>query len=99
MMFERVKFDVPCTIKVEHTNEHFHAHVELDGDIIMQPGDQVRVHGAPIRVLFGERMVERRTATIARANVFERAWARIKSQVELTELYEITFSSAPGAGR
>ena len=65
----------------------------------MQPGDQVHVHGAPIRVLFGERMVERRTATIARATFFERIWTRIKSQVELTELYEITFSSAPGAGR
>jgi hypothetical protein len=98
-MFARVTFDVPCTILVEHTNEHLHAHVELDGDPIMQPGDRVCVHGAPIRVRFGERLVERRTATVARAHFFERLWAKLKSQVELTELYEITFSSTPGAGR
>jgi hypothetical protein len=51
------------------------------------------VHGKPIRVLFGERIVERRTATVARANVFERAWMRLKGDLDLTEMYEITFSS------
>ena len=86
-------FDVPCTVEVEHTDVHLHAHVELDGDIIMNPGDSVCVHGAPIRVLFGEKIVERRMATVARANIFERAWMRIKGDFDLTEMYEITFSS------
>jgi hypothetical protein len=93
MIFARTRFDTPCTIEVEHTNEHLHAHVELDGDITIYPGDQVKVHGKPIKVLFGERIVERRTATIARANFFERTWMRVKGDLDLTEMYEITFSS------
>jgi hypothetical protein len=96
MIFQRVKFDVLCTVEVEHTDEHFHAHVEIDDNIIMQPGDRVSVHGDPIHVKFGAHLVERRTATIERANMFERAWTILKSQLELTELYEITFSSTPG---
>ena len=43
-------FDTPCTIEVEHGFDHLHAHVELDGDIPIYPGDKVRVHGASIRL-------------------------------------------------
>ncbi len=93
MIFRRTRFDTPCTIEIEHTDAHLHAHVELDGDIAIAPGDSVRVHGAPVRVRFGERMTERRTATVTRANVFERAWMRLKGDLDLTEMYEITFSS------
>ena len=46
-------FDTPCTITVEQSSEHFHAHVELAGEIAMEPGDKVRVHGAPISIPFG----------------------------------------------
>lgn len=93
MIFRRARFDTPCTIEVEHTDAHLHAHVELDGDVAINPGDRVRVHGAPVRVRFGERMTERRTATVTRANLFERAWTRIKGDFDITEMYEITFSS------
>lgn len=93
MIFRRARFDTPCTIEVEHTDAHLHAHVELDGDVAINPGDRVQVHGAPVRVRFGERMTERRTATVTRANFFERAWTRIKGDLDLTEMYEITFSS------
>ncbi len=95
MIFSRTSFDTPCTIEVEHTDAHLHAHVELDGDVIMAPGDKVRVHGKPIRVLFGEKIVERRTATVSRATALERAWMRIKGDFSLTEMYEIAFTSEP----
>lgn len=97
MIFSRTRFDTGCTIEVEHTNEHLHAHVELDGDVAIYPGDEVKVHGAPIRVCFGERIVERRTATVARATAIERAWTKLKGDFDFTEMYEINFSS--GAGR
>jgi hypothetical protein len=93
MIFRRARFDTPCTIEVEHTDAFLHAHVVLDGDVAIGPGDRVRVHGAPIRVAFGERMTERRMATVARATAVERLWTRLKGDLDLTEMYEITFSS------
>jgi hypothetical protein len=93
MIFRRTRFDTPCRIEVEHTNEHLHAHVELEGDVAIQPGDKVRVGGAPIRVPFGGRLVERRMATVTRATALGRAWTRLRAQFELTELYEVSFST------
>jgi hypothetical protein len=89
----RRRFDTPCTIEVEHTNEHLHAHVVLDGDIAIEPGDRVCVHGRAVRVPFGGRLVERRTATVTRATAIERLWVRLRSRFELTELYELSFSA------
>ena len=43
-------FDTPCTIEVEHGFDHLHAHVELDGDVPIYPGDKVRVHGSAIQI-------------------------------------------------
>ena len=51
-------FDTPCTVEVEHGFNHLHAHVELDGDVEIYPGDKVRVHGTSIRLPYGERIVE-----------------------------------------
>ena len=87
------QFDTGCTIEIEHSFDHLHAHVELDGDVVMQPGDRVRVHGAAIALPYGRRIVERRTATVTRATAIERAWVKLKSRFALTELYEITFTS------
>ena len=39
--------EVPCTVEIEQTSESLHAHVELDGDIEIRPGDEVIVHDAP----------------------------------------------------
>ena len=36
----RRSFDVPCTVEIEQTSETLHAHVVLDGDIQIQPGDE-----------------------------------------------------------
>lgn len=88
----REKFEVPCTVEIEQTSETLHAHVILDGDIEIAPGDAVRVHDAPAGVPFGERLVVRRTATVLRGNALDRLRARIEGYLELTELYEVSFS-------
>lgn len=86
-------FDVPCTIEVEHTNEHLHAHVALDGDVPIFPGDRVRVHGEAIQVLYGESATYNRTATVRRAGWLSRQWTRFLASLEITELYEVSFSA------
>jgi len=88
----RHSFQVPCTIAVEHTNEHFHAHLELDGNPPMHPGDKIRVEGAPVSVGFGESAVLRRTATVTRAGPLVRLWTRLRANLEVTELYEVSFT-------
>lgn len=92
-LLRRTRFDTQCTIEIEHTFDNLHAHVELDGDIALGPGDQVKVHGAAVKLPFGERLVLRRPVTVWKATPFGRLWTRMKAQLELTELYEITFSS------
>lgn len=91
-LFSRRRLDTACTVAVEHTNERFEAHVELDGAVEIRPGDRVRVHGAPIRVAFGETLVVRRQATVERAGLIERVLTRIASRLEFAELYEVSFT-------
>ena len=55
---------LPCTVEVEHSDESLHAHVALDGNPDIGPGDRVRVHGAAIRIAFGEKISVRRAATL-----------------------------------
>ena len=38
---QRETIDVPCTIEIENTLESLHAHVELDGGLQMNAGDEV----------------------------------------------------------
>ena len=82
---KRSSFEVPCTVDIEQTADSFHAHVILDGDIEIRPGDEVTVHDAPTDIAFGERIVVRRMATVVRA--------RLQGYLELTELYEVSFSN------
>lgn len=86
-------FETPCTITVEQSSEHFHAHVELDGDIAMEPGDKVRVHGAPISIPFGTRQVFERRATVTRASPLKRGLTRLAAYFDLSELYEVSFNA------
>jgi hypothetical protein len=88
----RKTFDVPCTVEIEQTSETLHAHVVLDGDIQIRAGDEVMVHDAPTQVEFGERLVVRRTATVIRGGPLDRLRAGIEGYLELTELYEVSFS-------
>ncbi len=88
-------FDVPCRIAVEQSEAHFHAHVELAGNLAVHPGDRVRVHGDPIRIPFGQSMVIERMATVERAGPVLRGWTRLVAYLGLTELYEVSFN--PGS--
>ena len=91
-LFSRETFDVPCTVEVSHTFESLHAHVVLDGDIPIHPSDEVVVHGAPIKVPYGQVMSERRAATVTRGTALERAWTRLTGDLEFMELCEFSFS-------
>ncbi len=89
----RRRIDVPCTIEIEQTHDFFHAHVELDGDLRLRPGDRVLVLGEPIRVGFGEKLSVRRAATLERAGWLARAWTRLAATLDLGELYDVSFTS------
>jgi|APEBP8051072974_1049382.scaffolds.fasta_scaffold41345_2 uncharacterized Zn finger protein len=86
------RFEVGCTIFVSHTFESLHAHVELDGNIPIYPGDEVIVQGAPVRVPYGETAEIRRMATVVRASPLERLWTRATGRLEVMELLEFSFS-------
>ncbi|MEA3265156.1 MAG: hypothetical protein U9R07_16925 [Pseudomonadota bacterium] len=87
------RFDVPCRIAIEQSEAYFHAHVELEGDVAINPGDRVQVHGAPMQVAFGESAVFERTATVTRAGPLLRGWTKLAAYFDLSELYEVSFSS------
>ena len=87
------QIDVPCTIDIENTFESLHAYVELDGNLPINPGDEVLVHGEPVRVPYGQKLTLRRLATVTRATAFERMWTKLIAWLKLTELYEVSFSS------
>lgn len=91
-LFRKRRIDVPCTVEVSHTFESLHAHVDLDGDVKIEPGDEVLVHGEPIMVPYGEVRTERRTATVTKATIFERLWTRATGDFEFMELCEFSFS-------
>lgn len=82
---------MPCTVEIEQTAESLHAHVELQG-IAADPGDEVIVHGAPSHVPFGEKMTVHCRATLVRAGPWRRFKARYEGYMELTELFEVSFS-------
>jgi hypothetical protein len=84
--------DVMCTVRVVNTFESLAAHVEIDGNVVIEPGDEVLVHGDPIRVPYGETATERRSATIRRAGWLERQWIRMTGDLEFMELLEFSFS-------
>ena len=91
-LLTRTRFDTPCRVEVELSDEFCCANVVLANDYAIGPGDRVRVHGAPIHVGFGERRVEQRTATVECASAVERLWTKLAGHFEMTELYEVSFS-------
>jgi hypothetical protein len=84
--------EVPCTVDLEQTTESLHAYVELHG-IDIRPGDEVIVHDPPAMVGFGERLTCERRATVVRAGQVQSLMARVAGYLELTELYEVSFSN------
>ena len=89
----RTTATVPCTIEIENTFESLHAHVELHGAAPVEAGDEVLVHGDMIRVPYGQKVVLQRQATVTRANGLQRMLTILAAHFELTELYEVSFSS------
>ncbi len=85
-------FDTGCTVRVSHTFESLSAHVELDGNPPMFPGDRVLVHGAEINPPYGEIRVERRTATVTQAGWLERTWTRLTGTLECLSLLDVSFT-------
>jgi hypothetical protein len=90
-LFSR-RFEIGCTVEIEHTSASLHAYVELDGDVAIEPGDEVLVHDAPTDVPFGEKVSVRRQASVVQAGLIRRGLARLGGLFELTELYEVSFS-------
>jgi hypothetical protein len=91
-LFYRQRIETPCRIEIEQSDEHFHAHVELAGDIEISPGDRVQVHGGPITIPLNSRLVLERMATVDRAIAPVRWWTKAAAYFDLTELYEVSFS-------
>jgi hypothetical protein len=85
-------FEVFCTVRVSHTFENLSAHVELDGEVEIQPGDRVRVHGAAINPPYGQVQEARRLATVTRATWLERTWLRLTGELNCLSLLEVSFS-------
>ncbi len=88
----RTSFDTPCTVEIERSADTLEAHVSIDSDYQVRPGDEVLVHDAPTDAPFGERLAVRRTATITRAGLPERLWTRLAGHFEITELYDVSFT-------
>jgi hypothetical protein len=91
-IFSRKTERVPCTVEVSHRFESLHAHVRFNNGAVVNPGDEVLVHGAPVLAAYGELIVEERIATITRANWFERQWVRWTGDFDFIELCEFSFS-------
>ena len=86
------RIEVACTVRISHRFEELSAHVELDGEVKIEPGDSVLVHGAEMKARYGEVLVERRRATVTRATWLERAWTRATGDLECLSLLEVSFS-------
>ena len=82
----------PCTVEISNTFESLHAHVRFNNGAIIYPGDEVLVHGRPIKAPYGEIVKEDREATILRATALERVWTKIIGKLEFMEICEFSFT-------
>ena len=92
-MLNSRSIETGCTVRVINTFDSLEAHVELDDGLVVQPGDEVKVHGAPIRVPYGETLEIRRRATVRRAGPHERARPRPTGALEHTDHCENSLSA------
>ena len=88
----RRRFELDCTVRVSHTFDDLSAHVELDGNIAIYPGDEVRVHGRALNPPYGAVQVERRRATVTRASMLERWWAKTTGNLDCLTLFDFGFA-------
>ena len=97
--FWRQTLDVGCQIEIDHSADNLGAHLTLDGDPEIGPGDRVRVYGAPIDVQFGDHFTVRRRAIVERATLLGQLWAKLTGHFEMAELYDLSFTSDRIGGR
>lgn len=88
----RRRENVDCIVELNNTFDQLGAHVRFDNGVVVHPGDEVFVHGAPISIPYGESRSFRRQATIQRASALERAWTRATGDFEFMELCEFSFT-------
>ena len=81
-----------CTVEINNPFDAFGAHVHFEKGVAIRPGDEVLVHGAPITIPYGESRSFRRRATITRAGLVERTWARLTGDLDMLELCEFSFT-------
>ena len=81
---------VPCTLDLESTPEHFHAHATLEGAVVRE-GDAVQLFDAPSHIAPGERRVVHTRAAVAHASAPRRWWTRAVGVSEISSLYEVGF--------
>ena len=89
-MAARRRSEVPCTIDLEATNDHFHAHVELEG-IDVKEGDEVLVHDAPSHIPIGTKSTMKSRATVTQVSWPRRLLVRVLGTSGITDLYEVGF--------
>ena len=82
--------EVPCSIDLEMTHDHFHAHVDLKG-VAVDPGDEVLVRNAPSRIAFGTVTAFDSSAEVRRASWLKRQLVKLTGGTEIHELYEVGF--------
>lgn len=83
---------VDCRIQLSNTAEFLYAHVELNG-VVVGPGDQVLIHDPLTQIEFGQQIEYTRRATVSRAGLLSRLWTYCTARLELTMLYEVSFST------
>jgi len=91
-LFSRTQETAPCEIEVSHCFDSLHAHLKFLNGAIVNPGDEVLVHGKPVMAPYGEVIREERMATITRASGIEQLWTRLTGDFEFMELCEFSFS-------
>ena len=80
-----------CTLDLEQTPDSLHAYCDLAG-VAVGPGDEVLILDGPASIAFGERKVVHCRAEVRRAGALRRFWAHLEGYLELTELFEVSFS-------
>ena len=86
------KQKVHCHVDMSNTSEFLYAHVDLNG-FQVGPGDEVLVHDPITDISFGEVLSYDRTATVSKAGIFSRLWVYLTARLEVTMLYEVSFST------
>ena len=91
-MIGRTRFETPCRVEVEHSDEFLLRACRAGRRLRGQPGRQgARTRRSDPRP-FGERRVFERIATVERAGAVERLLTKLAGHFEMTELYEVSFS-------